>query len=51
MRLHIAVENAFPRLEQAVDGICHEVLIEVITHFEDKGWEVEAGDFFCYLVP
>ena len=37
MRLHIAVENTFPWLEQAVDGICHEVLIEVITHFEDKG--------------
>ncbi|KAL4079786.1 hypothetical protein J3A83DRAFT_4368638 [Scleroderma citrinum] len=42
MQLHIAVENAFPWLEEAVDGICCEVLIEVITHFEDKGWEVEA---------
>lgn len=46
MRLHIAVKNAFPRLEQGVDGICHEVLIEVIAHFKDKGWEVEPGELF-----
>ncbi|KIM50158.1 hypothetical protein SCLCIDRAFT_34593 [Scleroderma citrinum Foug A] len=39
MWLHVAVENAFPLLEQAVDGICCEVLIEVSAHFEDKGWE------------
>ncbi|KAL4080772.1 hypothetical protein J3A83DRAFT_4184744 [Scleroderma citrinum] len=43
MQLHIAVKNAFPQLEEVVDGICHEVLIEVVAHFEDKGWEVEAG--------
>ncbi|KIM63475.1 hypothetical protein SCLCIDRAFT_44221, partial [Scleroderma citrinum Foug A] len=43
MRLHIAVKNVFPWLEQAVNGIYREVLIEVIAHFEDKGWEVEAG--------
>ncbi|KAL4069957.1 hypothetical protein V8B97DRAFT_1918015 [Scleroderma yunnanense] len=44
MQLHIAVKNAFPQLEEVVDGICHEVLIEVVAHFEDKGWEVEAGN-------
>ncbi|KAL4072340.1 hypothetical protein V8B97DRAFT_1870496 [Scleroderma yunnanense] len=48
MQLHIAVENAFPWLEEAVDGICCEVLIEVITHFEDKGWEVEVGYYPAY---
>ena len=48
MWLHIAVENAFPWLEQAVDRICCEVLIEVIAHFEDKGWEVEAGDILLF---
>ncbi|KAL4070603.1 hypothetical protein J3A83DRAFT_4372792 [Scleroderma citrinum] len=44
MQLHIAVKNAFPQHEEAVDGICCEVLIGVTTHFEDKGWEVEAGN-------
>ncbi|KAL4072931.1 hypothetical protein V8B97DRAFT_1916856 [Scleroderma yunnanense] len=44
MWLHIAVKNAFPQLEEVVDGICCEVLIKVITHFEDKGWKVEADN-------
>ncbi|KAI5999535.1 hypothetical protein EDD15DRAFT_2193599 [Pisolithus albus] len=43
MRLYVAVENAFPRLEDAVGGQCREVLMEVIAHFEAQGWEVEAG--------
>ncbi|KAI6011393.1 hypothetical protein BKA83DRAFT_4502437 [Pisolithus microcarpus] len=43
MRLYVAVENAFPRLEDAVGGQCREVLMEVIAHFEAQGWEVKAG--------
>ncbi|KAI6004633.1 hypothetical protein EDD15DRAFT_2191456 [Pisolithus albus] len=43
MRLYVAVENAFPRLEDAVGGQCREVLMEVIAHFEAQSWEVEAG--------
>ncbi|KAI6018691.1 hypothetical protein BKA83DRAFT_4496178 [Pisolithus microcarpus] len=43
MRLYVAVENAFPQLEDAVGGQCWEVLMEVIAHFEAQGWEVEAG--------
>ncbi|KAI5996947.1 hypothetical protein EDD15DRAFT_2364392 [Pisolithus albus] len=43
MRLYVAVEDAFPRLEDAVGGQCREVLMEVIAHFEAQGWEVEAG--------
>ncbi|KAI6023981.1 hypothetical protein BKA83DRAFT_4492673 [Pisolithus microcarpus] len=43
MRLYVAVENAFPRLEDAVGGQCQEVLMEVIAHFEAQGWEVKAG--------
>ena len=48
MRLYIAVENAFPRLEDADVGQCREVLVEVLVHFEAQGWEVEAGKLsFC----
>ncbi|KIK22791.1 hypothetical protein PISMIDRAFT_101775 [Pisolithus microcarpus 441] len=43
MRLYVAVENAFPQLEDVVGGQCWEVLMEVIAHFEAQGWEVEAG--------
>ncbi|KAI6018587.1 hypothetical protein PISMIDRAFT_71842, partial [Pisolithus microcarpus 441] len=43
MRLYVAVENAFPQLEDVVGGQCREVLMEVIAHFEAQGWEVEAG--------
>ncbi|KAI5982572.1 hypothetical protein EDD15DRAFT_2202827 [Pisolithus albus] len=48
MQLYVAVEDAFPRLEDAVGGQCREVLMEVIAHFEAQGWEVEAGYYLTH---
>ncbi|KAF8127964.1 hypothetical protein EV363DRAFT_1452082 [Boletus edulis] len=43
MRLHAAVEDAFPRREVAVDGRCLEVLNEVIGYYKTQSWELEKG--------
>ena len=43
MQLHIATENAFPKREMVIDGICSEILEEVIRDYEEKGLELEAG--------
>ncbi|KAF8119246.1 hypothetical protein EV363DRAFT_1411559 [Boletus edulis] len=43
MRLHAAVEDAFPRLEVAIDGRCSEVLHEVIAYYKTQNWELEKG--------
>jgi len=43
MHLHVAVEDAFPKLEIAVGRKCREVLDKVIAHFETNQWEVERG--------
>jgi hypothetical protein len=45
MRLHAAVEDAFPRLEVAIDGRCSEVLHEVIAYYKTQNWELEKGAF------
>ncbi|KAG6370848.1 hypothetical protein JVT61DRAFT_10865 [Boletus reticuloceps] len=42
-RLHIAVINGFPKLEDAIDGECHEILCKVIIYYEGKKWEVKKG--------
>lgn len=49
MRLHVAVANAFPKIECAVDHECQEALNEVLALFEDNGWEVEAGLPFAFV--
>jgi len=41
MRLHVAIDDAFPKLEIAVGCECREVLDEVIAQFETNQWEVE----------
>ncbi|KAI9460021.1 hypothetical protein HD554DRAFT_2176797 [Boletus coccyginus] len=50
MRLHVAVEDAFPKLEKARDRECKEVLTEVIAHFEANEWEVERGIYPRYKI-
>ena len=49
MRLHVAVANAFPKIEHAVDHECQEALNEVLALFEGNGWEVEAGLSFAFV--
>lgn len=49
MRLHTAIEDAFPRLEVAVDGRCSEVLHEVIAYYKTKKWELDKSMFY-YLI-
>lgn len=49
MRLHTAIENAFPKLEVAVDGQCSEVLHEIIAYYKMKKWDLD-GSTFNYLI-
>ena len=39
----IATENVFPECEMAIDGICSEILEDVICDYEEKGLELEAS--------
>lgn len=43
MRLQVAVDDAFPKLETAIDGECKEVLREAIAYFEENQWQVDRG--------
>ncbi|KAI5982923.1 hypothetical protein EDD15DRAFT_2376986 [Pisolithus albus] len=43
MRLHVATEEPFLRLETAVDGQCSEIIIELVVKYQEDGSELEAG--------
>ncbi|KAF8130963.1 hypothetical protein EV363DRAFT_1450076 [Boletus edulis] len=50
MRLHAAVEDAFPRREVAVDGRCLEVLNEVIAYYKTQRFYPEHRTGMCKLI-
>ncbi|KAI5981085.1 hypothetical protein EDD15DRAFT_2204599 [Pisolithus albus] len=43
MRLYVATEVPFLRREMAIDGVCMEILVEMVIKYEDDGLELEAG--------
>ncbi|KAI6018962.1 hypothetical protein BKA83DRAFT_4495751 [Pisolithus microcarpus] len=43
MRLYVAMEVPFLRREMAIDGICMEILVEMVIKYEEDGLELEAG--------
>ncbi|KAI6027979.1 hypothetical protein PISMIDRAFT_7662 [Pisolithus microcarpus 441] len=43
MRLYVAMEVPFLRREMAIDGVCMEILVEMVIKYEDDGLELEAG--------
>ncbi|KAI6018679.1 hypothetical protein BKA83DRAFT_4496161 [Pisolithus microcarpus] len=43
MRLYVATEVPFLRREMAIDGICMEILVEMVIKYEEDGLELEAG--------
>ena len=46
LRLHLMTEDPFPPREAAVavDGICTEIIIELILKYEEEGLELESGE-------
>ncbi|KAI6016159.1 hypothetical protein BKA83DRAFT_4129172 [Pisolithus microcarpus] len=43
MRLYVATEVPFLRREMAINGVCMEILVEMVIKYEDDGLELEAG--------
>ncbi|KAI6016927.1 hypothetical protein BKA83DRAFT_4497449 [Pisolithus microcarpus] len=43
IRLHVATEEPFLRLETAVDGQCSEIIIELVVKYQEDSSELEAG--------
>ncbi|KIK15342.1 hypothetical protein PISMIDRAFT_16593 [Pisolithus microcarpus 441] len=43
MRLYVAMEVPFLRHEMVIDGVCMEILVEMVIKYEDDGLELEAG--------
>ncbi|KAI6032171.1 hypothetical protein BKA83DRAFT_4488779 [Pisolithus microcarpus] len=43
MQLYVATEVPFLRHEMAIDGVCMEILVEMVIKYEDNGLELEAG--------
>ncbi|KAI6023527.1 hypothetical protein BKA83DRAFT_4125086 [Pisolithus microcarpus] len=43
MQLYVATEVPFLRREMAIDGVCMEILVEMVIKYEDDGLELEAG--------
>ncbi|KAI5986659.1 hypothetical protein EDD15DRAFT_2373126 [Pisolithus albus] len=43
MQLYVATEVPFLRREMAIDGICMEILVEMVIKYEEDGLELEAG--------
>ncbi|KAI5983215.1 hypothetical protein EDD15DRAFT_2376782 [Pisolithus albus] len=43
VRLHVATEVPFLHREMAIDGICMEILVEMVIKYEEEGLELEAG--------
>ncbi|KAF8133443.1 hypothetical protein EV363DRAFT_1295587 [Boletus edulis] len=41
MRLQVAIDDAFLKLETAIDGECKEVLRKAIAYFEENQWQVD----------
>ncbi|KAG6369263.1 hypothetical protein JVT61DRAFT_15536 [Boletus reticuloceps] len=48
MRLYLLTENPFPEREISIDGICTEILEEMIREYEDNGLELESGFYNEY---
>ncbi|KAI6018646.1 hypothetical protein PISMIDRAFT_103614 [Pisolithus microcarpus 441] len=43
MRLYVAMEVPFLQHEMVFDGVCMEILVEMVIKYEDDGLELEAG--------
>ncbi|KAI6023501.1 hypothetical protein BKA83DRAFT_4492174 [Pisolithus microcarpus] len=43
MRLYVATEVPFLRHEMVIDGVCMEILVEMVIKYKDDGLELEAG--------
>ncbi|KAI5989664.1 hypothetical protein EDD15DRAFT_2370355 [Pisolithus albus] len=43
MRLYVATEVPFLCREMAIDGVCMEILVEMVINYKDDGLELEAG--------
>ncbi|KIK16517.1 hypothetical protein PISMIDRAFT_113217, partial [Pisolithus microcarpus 441] len=43
MQLYVAMEVPFLRCEMAIDGVCMEILVEMVIKYKDDGLELEAG--------
>ncbi|KAF8137693.1 hypothetical protein EV363DRAFT_1155703 [Boletus edulis] len=43
LRLHLMTDDPFPPREMAIDGICTEIIIELVIKYEEEGLELEAG--------
>ena len=43
MHQHVAIDNAFSALLDAITGPCQEALLKTIAYYEDNGLEVKAG--------
>ncbi|KAI6016353.1 hypothetical protein BKA83DRAFT_4497978 [Pisolithus microcarpus] len=43
MQLYVAMEVPLLRREMAIDGVCMEILVEMVIKYKDDGLELEAG--------
>ncbi|KAF8547937.1 hypothetical protein OG21DRAFT_1489797 [Imleria badia] len=43
LHLHLMTDNPFPPHKMAIDGICTEIIIELVIKYEEEGLELEAG--------
>lgn len=46
LRLHLATEDPFPPREMAINGICSEIIVELVIRYEEEGLELESGRMF-----
>lgn len=45
MHQHVAIDNAFSALLDAITGPCQEALLKTIAYYEDNGLEVKASKY------
>lgn len=52
LRLHLVTEDPFPSRPMAIasDGICSEILLELVLKYQEDGLELEEGELSILLV-